>query len=105
MWSIRLCGQHGCRTQLTSGSWQHSVHAKSESLGTRPEGRRLACVVELDGREHQLAEQAAADALVREKAQKWCCGAVNFNAQAGFVVANFCPALCHPEPVRGGNKE
>src|ERR1700744_5228483 len=99
MWSIRLCGQHGCRTQLTSGYRQHSIHAKSEAARAGAIGRWLAGVVEFEPRQHELAEQAATDAAMGENAQKGRGFPIYFDTQADFVVADFHPAFGHSKAM------
>jgi hypothetical protein len=47
---------------------QYSVYAEAEATRAVAIGRRLACVVKLERGQHELAEQAAPDAAMGEKA-------------------------------------
>ena len=60
-------------------------------------GLRFAGFIQFERRKLQLTEQAAADLFMREKAQKWRCGAVHINSYAIFAVAKLRPALCHAD--------
>src|SRR5262249_61752652 len=84
---------------------QRSIYAEAEAARAFPIRGRLARVVELQRGEHELAEQAAADAPVRDEAQKRRRGAVDFDAQPRPVVTELGPALGEAQPMRCRDQE
>ena len=74
--------------------------AEAETPRTLRVGSGLSRIVELKRRKHQLAEDAATSRAMGEKAKRWRRGAIDLDAHARFVVAEFGPAFRHAEALR-----
>src|SRR5258706_1357365 len=80
-------------------------NGKSCSARAQAIGMGSARIVELESRQHQLAEQAAADPAMREQTEQRRGFAIHFNAHLAPTIAEFGPTLRHAQPAKGRDQE